>query len=625
MPSIFTLLCSFGGPSEAVCNRFFIIDSTGRITTNGNIDRELVVEMTNSDRLECIVNHSPLQTADTVIINILDENDNIPRFFHLEQPNVESLSENASPQHEIARLEPVDKDKNENGTTTFEITRGNEGGYFAIEAPLGTHESSPLRILVLLKSLSTVSSNTQFNLTVTITDMAENPLVFNQVIVINIEPPAEPPTFAVTSVVYNVVENQALGNEYSFATLTASNVDQVNGDIFYSILDSNKDDDFDVRETVNVNRSTGELYLNQSLDYEDQKQIQFRVTASNPSSSRFDDIFVTINVEDVNDNHPYCVNCQTIHSSEENRTIDIFFVITDDDDSLEFKSIQNNLNITSSNPNVPIPSNYTVQALTDTLSLIRFAIKPLDREQTPNFTMTVIFFNDAEPFLSGSITIFVTILDINDNTPQFVEDIFTLRVAEGSPIGKEIFILQAFDEDEGKNGAITYAIVSVDDPIGEEWFYLSPTNGTLFVASSDIDYTAAGNVTLVVSATDNSNDSFTTFAQVVVKISPTLTFLPNSYVEYEHFDIVSSDSYAVYLELRTKRTEGLILFQQGDAGNTILLELTDGRLRFQHGSSVAEGVQVVSDDLWHSVLLKKQDEVCLLLKALLPFPRPALF
>ncbi len=564
------------------------------------------MESTDSDVLECI-----LGSTDRVTITVLDENDNVPRFFELEQPQIESLSENAQTNQEILRLEPIDKDKGENGTTTFEITSGNEGDHFAIETPLRGDENSPWRILVLANSLSAGSSNTHFDLVVTISDMAENPLVFNQMIRINIELPDEPPTFAVTSAVFNIPENYSVGSDYSFGTLTASNVNQVRGEIVYSIDDN-------IREIVSVNKLTGELYLNKSLDHEDQKQIHFRVTASNPSSNSFDDIFVTLNVEDVNDNHPYCShNCDLVSSFVENSTIWMFFIIQDDDVSVEFKSIQENLTIVSSDPNVLGHLTYTKSIN----SVIRLAIEPLDREQISNFTLTVTFFNDAEPFLSGSTTATVTILDINDNKPQFVQDSFNIRVAEGSPIGKKISTLRAIDKDEGRNGTITYAIESVDQPQAETWFHLSSTNGTLFVASSNINYMdVLGPVTIVVTATDNSDDMFTTSVQVVVEISPTLTFLPNSYVEYNHIHVTSSDSYTIYMELRTTRMEGLILFQQGEAGDIVSLELRDGRLHFRHGSNMIKGVQIVSNDQWYSVLLEKQDEVCLLLKALSPFP-----
>lgn len=55
----------------------------------------------------------------------------------------------------------------------------------------------------------------------------------------------------------------------------------------------------------------------------------------------------------------------------------------------------------------------------------------------------------------------VTILDINDNTPQFnveVPNIYDLEVPENQPSGTIVFKAQAIDPDEGPNGRVNIYI-----------------------------------------------------------------------------------------------------------------------------------------------------------------------
>ena len=52
----------------------------------------------------------------------------------------------------------------------------------------------------------------------------------------------------------------------------------------------------------------------------------------------------------------------------------------------------------------------------------------------------------------------VTVLDINDNSPQFVDPPFVIAVAAGTPANRPIAQLSAVDADEGSNGRVAYRI-----------------------------------------------------------------------------------------------------------------------------------------------------------------------
>lgn len=66
----------------------------------------------------------------------------------------------------------------------------------------------------------------------------------------------------------------------------------------------------------------------------------------------------------------------------------------------------------------------------------------------------------GSPPLSETVSVNVTILDINDNTPVFSESIFTVTVSESLPVGSRFLNVTASDADIGDNALLTWSIMS---------------------------------------------------------------------------------------------------------------------------------------------------------------------
>ena len=54
----------------------------------------------------------------------------------------------------------------------------------------------------------------------------------------------------------------------------------------------------------------------------------------------------------------------------------------------------------------------------------------------------------------------VLIADVNDNSPVFSRESYTLELSESLPVGTPITNIVATDEDFGTNGQVNYAIFS---------------------------------------------------------------------------------------------------------------------------------------------------------------------
>ncbi len=77
------------------------------------------------------------------------------------------------------------------------------------------------------------------------------------------------------------------------------------------------------------------------------------------------------------------------------------------------------------------------------------------------FTVRAITKSNAMQFSSAQLT--VSVLDTNDNLPQFSQDSYATSVSSTSKIGSTLLTVAATDEDEGSNGDVQYDIISSID------------------------------------------------------------------------------------------------------------------------------------------------------------------
>ena len=78
----------------------------------------------------------------------------------------------------------------------------------------------------------------------------------------------------------------------------------------------------------------------------------------------------------------------------------------------------------------------TVQARPPTVTTGRiYTTGLLDREQDSLYDLTVVARDTSDQPLSGSTQVMITVLDYNDNSPQFNKESFTFSVEEESSLG----------------------------------------------------------------------------------------------------------------------------------------------------------------------------------------------
>lgn len=96
--------------------------------------------------------------------------------------------------------------------------------------------------------------------------------------------------------------------------------------------------------------------------------------------------------------------------------------------------------------------NFTIDTFTGTIS----TRVPFDRESNAKFTFTILAVDQAEgkSALTGTATVQVEVLDVNDNPPVFEQDSYIFQIAENLPRGSPVGQVTASDLDE--QGSLTY-------------------------------------------------------------------------------------------------------------------------------------------------------------------------
>lgn len=104
----------------------------------------------------------------------------------------------------------------------------------------------------------------------------------------------------------------------------------------------------------------------------------------------------------------------------------------------------------------------------------------LDREIAAKYELIVEARDLGTPSQSSRVSVWVTVTDINDNSPEIVDPLEDLvSVREGQPPGTDIIRIRAIDRDNGYNATVTYSILKGRDSDGFNLFSIDPITGVL--------------------------------------------------------------------------------------------------------------------------------------------------
>ncbi|XP_065699325.1 cadherin-23 isoform X7 [Patagioenas fasciata] len=459
------------------------------------------------------------ETTGRVRINVLDVNDNVPTF--QKEAYLGALRENEPSVTQVVRLRASDEDSSPNNQITYSIVQASafrdyfdiavlDGyGVISVNHPLDYEQvaNGVIYLTVMAKDAGNPPLNSTVPVTIEVFDENDNP-----------------PTFSKASYVIAVMEDIMAGATVLFLNATDMDRSREYGQesIIYSLEGSSH---------FRINARSGEITTTSLLDREAKSEYILIVRAVDGGVGHHQKTgiaMVNITLLDINDNYPswkdepYFINL--VEMTPPNS--DVTTVVAIDPDLGENGTV-----VYSIRP----PNKF--YSLNSTTGKIRTTGVLLDREN-PNaqeaqlMRRIVVSVTDCgRPPLraTSSATVFVNLLDLNDNDPTFQNLPFTAEIAEGLPAGSSVFQVVAIDLDEGPNGQVTYRM-QVGMPRMD--FLINSTSG-LVTSTAVLDRERIAEYYLRVVASDAGVPSKSSTSTLTVKVldvndeSP--TFFPATY------------------------------------------------------------------------------------------------
>ncbi|GLD53473.1 protocadherin Fat 4-like isoform X1, partial [Lates japonicus] len=426
----------------------FFINSAGSLCLNKELDRE----RQSSYNLTVAANDcvqpmsSQLTSTAHVIVVVNDVNDNAPLFVSAKSV---SIPEDTALHSVVMTVHAEDEDTGPNGevlyylnsTSSGAFSIDNRGGDVYLEETLDREQVDTLTITITATDRGSPRMATTMNLTVHVEDANDHDPVFSQStysLTVREDIPRGTSLFLVQAHDQDTGPNGRV--RYMMTQASPFVVDAVRGVItVMDKLDREKDSNYTLSITV-----------------VDQGDIPRSATAA-----------ISVTVLDINDFAPQ-FSPETL----------IVRVMENEEDPSQLK---HQLSALDEDLGVNSQLTYFIQkGNSDGL----FSITPngtfqilhsLDREKESLYIVMVIAVDSGLPPLTGTLTVHVMVDDINDNHPEFTEEVYNTIVSEDTPTGTVFAMITASDSDEGVSGELRYFMENPDVP-----FAIEETSGELF-------------------------------------------------------------------------------------------------------------------------------------------------
>ncbi len=272
---------------------FKVNEITGEIILIDHLDFEV------KDKYEIDIQASdkgtvPLATDKSVIIKIVDVNDNAPE---MEVTSFSSaIPEDSKPGTTVALISVTDLDSGLNGKISCSISD---------DIPFKLMPSTQINIYSLITSgLLDRETEFQYDITLSAKDMGQPSLSSVKSITVLISDVNDnSPEFSFSPYAFYVMENNVPG-KFLFSVSAADKDSNENAIVSYQIWrESSKENKY--MSFVNINSENGEIYALKSFDFETVKMFQFHVLATDSGTpSLSSNVTVNVFILDQNDNVP---------------------------------------------------------------------------------------------------------------------------------------------------------------------------------------------------------------------------------------------------------------------------------------------------------------------------------
>ncbi|XP_072664260.1 protocadherin-7 isoform X6 [Canis lupus baileyi] len=498
----------FGAATESVRRLLRLDETSGWLSVLHRIDREEV----NQLRFTVMARdrgQPPKTDKATVVLNIKDENDNVPSIEIRKigriplKDGVANVAEDVLVDTPIALVQVSDRDQGENGVVTCTVvgdvpfqlkpasdTEGdqNKKKYFLhTSAPLDYETTREFNVVIVAVDSGSPSLSSNNSLVVKVGDTNDNPPVFGQSVVEVYFP-----------------ENNVPGERV--ATVLATDADSgKNAEIAYSL-------DSAVMGTFAIDPDSGDILVNTVLDREQTDRYEFKVNAKDKGIPVLQgSTTVIVQVADRNDNDPkFMQDVFTFYVKENlqpNSPVGMVTVM----DADKGRNAEMSLYI-EENSNI-----FSIENDTGTI----YSTMSFDREHQTTYTFRVKAVDGGDPPRSATATVSLFVMDENDNAPTVTlpRNISYTLLPPSSNVRTVVATVLATDSDDGINADLNYSIVG-GNPF--KLFEIDPTSGVVSLVGK-LTQKHYGLHRLVVQVNDSGQPSQSTTTLVHVFVNESVS------------------------------------------------------------------------------------------------------
>ncbi|NWV71160.1 PCDA2 protein, partial [Malurus elegans] len=143
--------------------------------------------------------------------------------------------------------------------------------------------------------------------------------------------------------------------------------------------------------------------------------------------------------------------------------------------------------------------------------------KSLDREMIPVHRLVLTATDGGRPSLTGTMELVISVLDANDNAPQFNQSVYKVQLPESAAVGTLVTTVNSTDVDEGGNSETSYTVTNVIPLSGRDVISINPKTGEIHLTGA-LDFEEVSVFDFRIEATDKGTPPLSSHCKVVLEV-----------------------------------------------------------------------------------------------------------
>ncbi|XP_042256067.1 cadherin-10a [Thunnus albacares] len=430
---------------------FLIDEKSGDIHATKRLDREEKAMYTLNAKVLDRKTNAELEPDTEFNIKIHDINDNAPKFAkEIYFASVPEMSDVGTSVVTVTASDADDQTYGNSAKLVYSILQGQP--YFSVDSENGTIKTAlpamdrelreNYQVVIQAKDMAGQMGGLSGTTTVSITLSDVND---------------SPPRFANHSFRMTAVESTEIGGAIGRIKADDPDVGR-NAEMEYSIVGGH--DIFNI--ITDQTTQEGVIIINKALDYESKKDYEFRVEVKNTYlDARFilglqfkDYAMVKVTIEDVDEPPVFTRNPYIIEVHEDTAAGSFVGVVLAKDPDADNEPVKYSID-----RHTDLERLFNIDSVNGTIT----TLKALDREMSKWHNISVVATEINNPRQTTRVPVFIKVLDVNDNAPEFAM-FYETFVCENVKSGQLIQTISAVDTDEPLVGHKFVFSISASNP-----------------------------------------------------------------------------------------------------------------------------------------------------------------